>query len=98
MIESDNEFLVNKFEIIFNKGIILAVLLVSSFSILFGGCLAFYFSDSIFTIFFSLVIGVTIGVMLNYFLLSSKKLVKKINVELAYGDNLDETTMMKIEE
>ena len=93
----DNELFVSKFEILFNKGIIISVLLVFGLSIIFGGCLAFIYSDSLFTIFCSLVIGVTIGILINYFLLSSKKLVKKINVELTSEDNQDATTMMKID-
>jgi len=63
-----------------------------------SGYLAYIFSDSIYTIFCSLVIGATLWVLANYFILISNKIVEKIDIELCDEDDTDEElqTIMKI--
>ena len=55
------------------------------------------------TIICSLIIGLTIGVILNYFILTKKNFINEINFSLKLSDNDDEEdteyfeTKMKIE-
>jgi len=84
--------------LVLNRKIILLMLITMGFSIVLSGYLAYIFSDSIYTIFCSLVIGATLGVLANYFILISNKIVEKIDIELCDEDDTDEElqTIMKI--
>ena len=88
---------IKRVNLVLNQRILLSVLAVSGLSIIFGGCLAYIFSDSLFTIFCSLVIGVTIGILLNYFVLISYKVVKNVDIEFEREDEEEPTTIMKID-
>ena len=88
---------IKRVNFVLNQRVLLAVLAVSGLSIIFGGCLAYIFSDSLFTIFCSLVIGLTIGVLLNYFVLISYKVVKNVDIEFEREDEEEPTTIMKID-
>ena len=95
----DEEVCIKKVEVELNKKILLIVLVVTGFSIILSGCLAYVFSDSIYTIFFSLLFGITLGVLINYFIIVSNKIVANVNVEIVEKeDSLDDLqTVMKIE-
>ena len=93
----DRNLSVENVEIQLNKRTILTVFIVTGLSIILAGCLAYIFSDSLVTIFFSLVIGITIGILINYFIIISTKFVKKIDIELSCEEEDDIHTMMKIE-
>jgi hypothetical protein len=82
---------------VLNRRVLLAVLIVSGLSILFGGCLAFVFSDSLFTVFCSLIIGVTIGILVNYLILISHRIVKKVDIQFESEGEEELTTIMKID-
>jgi hypothetical protein len=84
-------------DFVLNRGVLLSVLIVSGVSFLFGGCLAFVFSDSLFTVFCSLIIGVTSGILLNYLILTSRRIVKKIDIELDSEAEEELTTVMKFD-
>jgi ABC-type lipoprotein release transport system permease subunit len=89
---------VDSIEVVLNKRVLLSMLIVTGISILLSGCLAYIFSDSLFTIFCGLVIGVTIGVVINYFLVTSRKIVKQISVKLSKNEDTEDLcTVMKIE-
>jgi len=89
---------VDSIEVVLNKRVLLLMLIVTGISILLSGCLAYIFSDSLFTIFCGLVIGVTIGVLINYFLVTSRKIVKQISVKLSKNEDTEDIhTVMKIE-
>lgn len=93
----EKDIFVKKVEFVVNKRILLSVLIVAGFSSILAGCLAYIFSDSLFTMFCGLIIGITIGVLLNYFILISYKIVKKINIELSDEEDTEEfRTVMKI--
>jgi membrane protein DedA with SNARE-associated domain len=89
---------VKEVELILNRKIILTMLVVMAFSIVLSGYLSYIFSDSIYTVLCSLIIGATIGVLINYFILVSNKIVEKINIELYDEDDMEEElqTVMKI--
>jgi len=89
---------IKQVELILNRKIILLMLIVIGFSIILSGYLAYIFSDSIYTILCSLVIGATLGVLANYFILISNKIVEKIDIELCDEEDIDEElqTVMKI--
>jgi len=94
----ENNLRINKVELLINRKILLSMLIVVGISIIISGCLAYIFSDSIITILCSLIIGTTIGILFNYFILSSNKIVKQINIEtLEKQDTEDAYTIMKIE-
>lgn len=93
----DSEISVENVEITLNRRAILAVLIITGLSILLAGCLAYIFSDSLITIFCSLVIGITIGILVNYFIIISNKLVKKIDIELSCEEETEYVkTVMKL--
>jgi len=89
---------IKEVELILNRKIILTMLIVMGFSIILAGYLSYIFSDSIYTVLCSLIIGVTLGVLVNYFILVSNKIVEKINIELYDEDDMEEElqTVMKI--
>ena len=89
---------IKEVELILNRKIILLMLIVMGFSIILAGYLSYIFSDSIYTVLCSLIIGVTLGILVNYFILVSNKIVEKINIELCDDeDDMEEIqTVMKI--
>lgn len=88
---------IKEVELVLNRKIILSMLVVMGFSIILSGCLSYIFSDSIYTVLCSLVFGATLGVMINYLILVSNKIVKKINIELYDEDDTEELqTVMRI--
>jgi len=93
----DRNLSVENVEMLLNKRTILTVFIITGLSIILAGCLAYMFSDSLVTIFFSLVIGITIGILINYFIIISTKFVKKIDIELSCEEEDDIHTMMKID-
>lgn len=89
---------VEQVQIDLNKKILFFALFVAGLSILLSGCLAYIFSDSLITIFCSIVFGVTLGILINYFLIISHKFITKIDVELSYKEETEELqTIMKLE-
>ena len=94
----DRNLSVENVEMVINKRTILTILIITGLSMILAGCLAYIFSDSLITIFLSLVIGITIGVLINYFIIISNKFVKKIDIELSCEEDENEIhTMMKID-
>ena len=67
---------VRNVEIVLDKRILILILTVVGISIILSGCLAYVFSASLFTVLFALIIGVTIGVLMNYFILTSFKVYR----------------------
>lgn len=91
------ELSVKNVKITLNKRTILAVLIVTGLSIILAGCLAYMFSDSLITIFCGLVIGITIGILINYLIIISNRLVKKVDIKLSCEEEEDDIfTVMKI--
>lgn len=89
---------VRNVEIVLDKRILILILTVVGISIILSGCLAYIFSASLFTVLFALIIGVTIGVLMNYFILTSYKIIKKVNIELSFKEDAEDVhTVMKIE-
>ena len=89
---------VRNVEIILDKRIIILILTVVGISIILSGCLAYVFSASLFTVIFALIIGVTIGVLMNYFILTSFKIFKMVKIELSSKEDAENIqTVMKIE-
>jgi hypothetical protein len=94
----ENNLSISNIELLINRKILLSILIIIGISIIISGCLAYIFSDSIITILCSLIIGTTIGILSNYFILSTNKIVKIINIETLENQDLENSyTMMKIE-
>ena len=92
----DDEIDINKLELVLNKNVILAIFIVFGISIILSGFLSYIFSHSIITIIFGMIIGITIGVMCNYYIISSKKLIKEVKYEIENDEDENEkvhTTM-----
>ena len=96
VITKDREIYVKEVKFVINKKIILSALIVTAFSIIFAGCLAYVYSDSFYTVFWSLIFGITLGVLINYFILTSYKIIKKIDIELDSEDEEEPQTIMRI--
>ena len=94
----DNGEYVNKIELVVNKNIILAVLIVVGGSIILSGCLSYIFSYSLFTIICSMVIGTTFGVMINYFIISTREIFKKVNIKISKEEDKRESQTIMINE
>jgi len=82
-----------------NKRVLLVIMIVTGCSFILSGLLAYIFSHSIITIVCSLIIGTTIGIMINYYVLSSSQIIKNIYLEIPIKtDKREETkTTMKFE-
>ncbi len=95
----EGELSVESLEVVLNKRLLLVIFIVTGISIVLAGCLAYLFSDALFTVFCSLVIGATIGIMINYFLIVSGSVVKNISVELTKTQEPTEglQTIMKMQ-
>jgi len=88
---------VKEVELVLNRKIILSMLIVMGFSIILSGYLSYVFSDSIYTVLCSLVFGSTLGVLINYLILISNKIVEKVNIELYDEEDMEELqTVMRI--
>ncbi|MEA3458782.1 MAG: hypothetical protein U9R21_08920, partial [Candidatus Thermoplasmatota archaeon] len=98
-MEIDGEHLqINKIKFELNRKTLMLILVVIGLSIVISGWLSYVFSDSVITVLCSLVIGATIGVLLNYFIISSHEIFKKVNIETSKkGDAGEIHTVMKIE-
>ena len=95
----EGDLVVSKIDVELNKKVLLTLFCVTGLSVLLSGCLAYLFSDSFFTIFCSLVFGVTLGVLINYFVIVSHKIVKDIKIEFSSNEDAKDElqTVMKIE-
>ena len=93
----DRELTVKEVKFVINKKVILSALIVAAFSAILAGCLAYIYSDSVYTLFWSLVFGITLGVLINYFILTSYKIIKKIDIELESEDEEEPLTVMRTE-
>ena len=91
------DIIVKKVDFVLNKKVLLSVLIVAGISGILAGCLAYVFSDSLFTVFCGLIIGITIGILLNYFVLTSYKIIKKIDIKLEHEDEEEPRTVMQID-
>lgn len=97
-MDEDGNLQVTNVEFMLNNKVILTVLVITGISMLLSGCLVYLFSESFLTVICSLLIGSTVGVMANYFLLSRAKLVEEITIK-TYPREAEEdlTSTMKIE-
>jgi len=94
----DVDLSVRSVDMVLDKRILLLILTVVGFSIILSGFLAYVFSASLFTVIFALIIGVTIGVLMNYFILTSFKIIKMVNIELSSKEDAEDIhSVMKIE-
>lgn len=96
-LNTEEDLSIQKVEFSLNRKIILLILVIAGLSVMLSGCLMYIFSSSLISAFCGLVIGVTIGVLINYFLIISQRLITKIDVELAHKErDEDLRTVMKI--
>ena len=95
----EGDLVVSKIDVELNKKILLTLFCVTGLSILLSGCLAYLFSDSLFTIFCSLVFGVTLGVLINYLIIVTHKIVKDIKIGFSSNEDAEDKlqTVMKME-
>ncbi len=95
----EEDLVVSKIDVELNKKVLLTLFCVTGLSILLSGCLAYLFSDSLFTIFCGLVFGVTLGVLINYLIIVTNKIVKDIKIEFSTSGTAEDElqTVMKIE-
>ena len=94
----DVDLCVRNVELVLDKRILISILIVVGISVILSGYLSYVFSTSIFTVLCALIIGTTIGVLINYFILTSYKIIKKVNIELSLNEKTEDMhTVMKIE-
>ena len=82
---------------VINKRVVLSTLIVAALSIIFAGCMAYVYSDSLYAIFWSLVFGITLGVLINYFILTKCKIIERMDIKLEHEETEEPLTVMKIE-
>lgn len=97
MSKRSNVLSVKDVKFVINKTVVIVALVITALSIILSGCLAYIYSDSIYTVFWSLLFGVTLGVMINYFILTSIKIIKKIDIEIDNEYEEELCTVMRIE-
>ena len=99
MESEENVLNCTKAEVNMNKKALLVIMIVTGCSFILSGLLAYIFSHSIITIVCSLIIGATIGIMINYYVLSSSQIIKNIDIEIPIkSDEIEENkTTMKFE-
>lgn len=92
----DSDVFIEKAEIVFDKRVLLLIFIVTGLSLILAGCLAYIFSDSLVTILCGIIIGVTVGILINYFIIVSYNIVEKIDIKLSSRDESEEVyTIMK---
>jgi hypothetical protein len=97
-MDEESNLQVTNVEFMLNHKVILGGLVIIGLSMLLSGCLVYLFSGSLLTVMCSLVIGITLGVLANYFLLSNAKLVKGMTIKTLPAEaEEDFTSTMKIE-
>lgn len=99
--ENNEEIYVKRIGFEWNRKVVLFILLVSAATVFVSTELSYFFSHSFFTLSCWLVMCVTTGVLINYFVLMSYNVFRKINIEISTRkkEEQDEEfqTVMKIE-
>jgi hypothetical protein len=96
---AEGKWSVKRIEVVLDKPVVLMVLVTVGISVLLAGSLAYLFSDSFITVLCGLVIGVTLGVLINYFILISGNIIKNVQIEVSDEKDQEELrTVMKIEQ
>ena len=93
----DSSLSIKEVKFVINNKIIMAALIVAAMSIIIAACIAYLYSDSVYTLFWILVFVMTLGVMINYFILTTSNIVKKVDIEFESEDEEEPLTMMRIE-
>ena len=96
----EENFKIKNFRYDINRRLLLLVFVVFSIGILISGVLCYIFSESVYTIFFSIIIGVTLSIIVNYIVLVSRKIITNVDIEITCksDEGQDELkTVMKME-
>lgn len=94
----DKEVLVENVEVFLNKKLLLTVMIVSALSVILAGFLSYVFSDSIWTLLLSLIFAITLGLLINYFLVVSSKIITRVDVNLKLEEKSEDLhSVMKME-
>lgn len=96
----EENFKIKNFRYDINRRLLLLVFVVFGIGILISGVLCYIFSESVYTIFFSIIIGVTLSIIVNYIVLVSRKIITNVDIEITCksDEGQDELkTVMKME-
>lgn len=94
----DKEVLVDNVEVFLNKKLMLTIMIMSAFSVILAGFLSYVFSDSIWTLLLSLIFAITLGLLINYFLIISSKIITSVDVNLKLEEKSEDLhSVMKME-
>jgi hypothetical protein len=92
------EVSVENVEVFLNKKLMLTIMVVAGLSVILAGFLSFVFSDSLWTLLLSLVFAITLGLLINYFLIVSSKIITRVDVNLKLEEKSEDLhSVMKME-
>ncbi len=92
------EVSVKDVEVFLNKKLMLTIMVVSGLSVILAGFLSFVFSDSLWSLLLSLVFAITLGLLINYFLIVSSKVITRVDVNLKLEEKSEDLhSVMKME-
>lgn len=94
----DKEVLVEDVEVFLNKRLLLSVMLMSALTFILAGFLGYIFSKTLLTFLLGIIIALTFGIMINYILIVSSKMITRVDVNLRLEETNEELgSVMKIE-
>jgi hypothetical protein len=90
IIMNDNENYNISFQLFFNENIIIFLLIINGILILISFLLINFLSTTFISLFCSIIIFVTLGIMINYFILTRSKLLVNKNINIINNEFIDE--------
>jgi hypothetical protein len=88
MIENENYNI--SFKLIFNENIMIYILTINGLLIIISFILMYLLSNSIISLICFIVSVVTLGIMINYFILTRSKLLLNKNIDITNNEFIDE--------
>jgi uncharacterized membrane-anchored protein YitT (DUF2179 family) len=74
----------------FNENIIIYILTLNGILILISSLLVYFLSTTIISLFCSIIISITLGILINYFVLTKSKLLLGKDVEMINNELIEE--------
>lgn len=90
IIMNDTENYNISFRLFFNENIIIYLLTLNGILIVISFLLIYFLSTTIISLFCSIIIFVTLGIMINYFILTRSKLLLNKNIDIINDEFIDE--------
>jgi uncharacterized membrane-anchored protein YitT (DUF2179 family) len=89
-IMDNNENFNISFRLFFNENIIIYLLTLNGILILISFLLIYFLSTTIISLFCSIIISITLGILINYFILTKSKLLLNNDIEIMNNELTEE--------